>query len=178
MFALDYAGWAVAPGFFLAPWLLLKHQTTSGGVLEALLSPPLWNDQTVQHRLVENVQLWFLSYTFAWVLFHAATSNSATKGFKFNPKSPPPLFVLSEMARSFCGVVVLTVFQIYVCAPFLPTVRATELPPLSEIGAWVLIVGLWADLHFYLGHRFLHEAPYMYTYVHKVHHRSHNVDPW
>lgn len=40
----------------------------------------------------------------------------------------------------------------------------------------VLIGLLWGDLHFYVVHRLLHEVPFLYKHVHKIHHESRNPD--
>jgi hypothetical protein len=145
-FAIDYAAWAVAPGVFLAPWLLLKQQTSPDGVVGALLNPPLWSSAPTRNnfasRMRDNSELWILSYSFAWILFHAASCISTTHKFKFNPKAPPAMFVVSEIARSFGGILVLTIFQIFICAPFLPA-QPAELPSMSEMGLWIAMVGLW-----------------------------------
>lgn len=41
--------------------------------------------------------------------------------------------------------------------------------------AWVLLVPIWRDLHFYFAHRFLHVRN-MYRYCHSLHHRLTNPE--
>jgi len=36
----------------------------------------------------------------------------------------------------------------------------------------------WGDTHFYVVHRSLHESPFLYRHVHKIHHESYNPDCW
>ena len=43
--------------------------------------------------------------------------------------------------------------------------------------AWVLLIPVWRDLHFYIAHRFLHIRA-VYTYVHKLHHRNADPEPF
>ena len=79
------------------------------------------------------------------------------------------------MTRSFGGIAILTGRQVWL-VPLNPS------GPLATSAAgkvgWLVFVMLWADLHFYASHRLLHAYKSLYRYVHKVHHRSHNTDPW
>eukprot|EP00040_Diaphanoeca_grandis_P025498 m.141293 g.141293 ORF g.141293 m.141293 type:complete len:487 (-) comp30177_c0_seq1:252-1712(-) len=43
--------------------------------------------------------------------------------------------------------------------------------------AWIIIVPVWRDAHFYIAHRFLHIRS-VYTYVHKLHHRNADPEPF
>ncbi len=42
---------------------------------------------------------------------------------------------------------------------------------------WIFLVPIWRDLHFYMAHRFLH-IRCMYKYVHSLHHRNHDPEPF
>jgi len=179
-FVADYVAWMVAPWIFLLPWLAIAQlfDGESGGALGFLLNPPLWTGQSFWRRLGENLLLWFVSYAFAWLCYHFGMQQPWTLRFKFNPSAPPTAFVLSEIGRSSGGILVLTLFQVFLCAPALPAEQSQELPSLRSVACWLVAIGVWADFHFYATHRFMHEAPGMYALVHKVHHRARNVDPW
>jgi len=41
-----------------------------------------------------------------------------------------------------------------------------------HLAMWSLLVPLVRDAHFYFAHRFLHAVPFVYKYVHAVHHRN------
>lgn len=43
--------------------------------------------------------------------------------------------------------------------------------------AWLLLIPLWRELHFYFAHRFLH-IRCIYKYVHSLHHRDSNPEPF
>jgi sterol desaturase/sphingolipid hydroxylase (fatty acid hydroxylase superfamily) len=42
---------------------------------------------------------------------------------------------------------------------------------------WVLAIPLWRDVHFYLGHRFLHFR-FLYRQIHSLHHRNTDPEPF
>lgn len=42
---------------------------------------------------------------------------------------------------------------------------------------WVLAIPLWRDIHFYLGHRFLHFR-FLYRQIHSLHHRNTDPEPF
>jgi sterol desaturase/sphingolipid hydroxylase (fatty acid hydroxylase superfamily) len=177
-FAEEYLTWIVAPMPFLLPWVAVESAGVSslGGALDAVLfSPRIWVSDTFFERLRANVILWLLSYGTAWIVFQLARLSPSTARFKFNPKAPPRSMVLSEMTRSFGGIAILTAYQVWL-VPLDPS------GPLATSAAgkvgWLVFVMLWADLHFYASHRLLHAYKPLYRYVHKVHHRSHNTDPW
>lgn len=48
---------------------------------------------------------------------------------------------------------------------------------LAQNIAWLLIIPVWRDMHFYIAHRFLHIRS-VYTYVHKLHHRNADPEPF
>lgn len=49
--------------------------------------------------------------------------------------------------------------------------------PTRSIGL-VVLVPYWVEFHFYWIHRFLHEAPGFYRYVHYLHHRARSPGPF
>tara|TARA_B110000208_G_scaffold190247_1_gene253703 strand:- start:1192 stop:2742 length:1551 start_codon:yes stop_codon:yes gene_type:complete len=42
---------------------------------------------------------------------------------------------------------------------------------------WIIFIPVWRDAHFYIAHRFLHIRS-IYTYVHKLHHRNADPEPF
>eukprot|EP00036_Acanthoecidae_sp_10tr_P022175 CAMPEP_0206325144 /NCGR_PEP_ID=MMETSP0106_2-20121207/20907_1 /ASSEMBLY_ACC=CAM_ASM_000206 /TAXON_ID=81532 /ORGANISM="Acanthoeca-like sp., Strain 10tr" /LENGTH=330 /DNA_ID=CAMNT_0053757573 /DNA_START=43 /DNA_END=1035 /DNA_ORIENTATION=- len=48
--------------------------------------------------------------------------------------------------------------------------------PLYSIG-WLLLIPIWREFHFYVGHRALHWKP-IYPYIHALHHKNDNPGPW
>jgi len=43
--------------------------------------------------------------------------------------------------------------------------------------AWILIIPLWREFHFYWIHRLIHWKP-LYRYIHYLHHKNYNPNPW
>merc|ERR1712137_403521 len=85
------------------------------------------------------------------------------------------------MARCFCGILILTVYQMALVAPRLPTEPSAPLQisrDLPYVSFWLSFVALWSDFHFYMVHRLIHVVPVLYSHVHKVHHYARNPDPW
>ena len=47
----------------------------------------------------------------------------------------------------------------------------------AHFAAWSVIVPIFRELHFYFAHRLIHLRA-LYTYVHSVHHRNTDVEPF
>lgn len=58
---------------------------------------------------------------------------------------------------------------------YAPTLTFAEAPVWFFVS--LLLLPIWASMHFYWVHRFLHWPP-MYKRVHSLHHRNVNVGPW
>mmetsp|Transcript_94937 Transcript_94937/g.307004 ORF Transcript_94937/g.307004 Transcript_94937/m.307004 type:complete len:417 (-) Transcript_94937:181-1431(-) len=59
--------------------------------------------------------------------------------------------------------------------PYIPDRELLSSPlQLALLAAWILLVPVWRDMHFYFTHRFSHIRS-LYKYVHALHHR--NTDP-
>ena len=172
-FLAEYALWTVAPLPFLLPWLALE--LCRGNLMEALF-PASWSPAFTE-RLIANTTLWLASYSTAFALYHGAR-RTRWSVLKYDAAIPDAAFIAGEVARSFGGVLILTGFQIF-CIGSARTGAgvAAVLPPLAHLGAGVLSIAVWADLHFYLQHRLLH-VPGLYKAVHRTHHTSTNVDPF
>ena len=183
-FASEYATWLIAPYPFLIPWMVLQYASTpikAATFLDPLHIPPDWSSCTFLQRLAANIYLWLVTYTTAWIVFHLAHNTSAAN-WKYNPKAPPLSLVCNEIVRSLGGVAILTGFQVFILsrAHSSPDDTPLDIERPSEVDQlkWSVLVALWADLHFYVVHRVLHQIPRLYKMVHKVHHRSINTDPW
>jgi len=119
--------------------------------------------------------------------------------WKLNPRTPPPALVAKEVRRSLTSVIVCVALDLvlghwldvwYVTASSGNTesrLGIWELPWRQPLVVWALyknhwktfvFVIFWADFHFYWIHRLLHESKWLYHNVHKVHHESHNPNPW
>eukprot|EP00746_Dinoflagellata_sp_MGD_P112708 gnl/MRDRNA2_/MRDRNA2_49850_c0_seq1.p1 gnl/MRDRNA2_/MRDRNA2_49850_c0~~gnl/MRDRNA2_/MRDRNA2_49850_c0_seq1.p1 ORF type:complete len:304 (-),score=36.20 gnl/MRDRNA2_/MRDRNA2_49850_c0_seq1:13-924(-) len=171
--AQEYLGWLVAPIAFQLPWLfVITLIQKKYGVGQFLKNPRKSGVPPFLVRLLENCGLWSSSYGLAWVLFQWIKRNRMH--LKYVEKAPPSRFVMSEICRSFGGIVVLTIYQGCYRARSLASYRVTGLKRILTAVALVL----WADFHFYAVHRLLHAVPFLYHRVHKVHHLSNNVDPW
>ena len=181
----EYGMWTVAPFPFLLPYLVLKSYMHGDSPVSfhsftaPLFAPGDWCDDSFTERLLENLILWSTSYLTAWVVFHLARYTRAA-GWKFNAKVPPASMVLTEMLRSIGGIVVLTLLQTQVLAPRYTAHRAADSrpTPVRDQLTGLVVLALWADLHFYVTHRMMHEIKPLYKWVHKVHHKSINTDPW
>eukprot|EP00656_Telonema_subtile_P018787 TRINITY_DN20199_c0_g2_i1.p1 TRINITY_DN20199_c0_g2~~TRINITY_DN20199_c0_g2_i1.p1 ORF type:complete len:270 (+),score=43.11 TRINITY_DN20199_c0_g2_i1:56-865(+) len=101
--------------------------------------------------------------------------------FKFNSKYPPLTLVRTEIWRCVCSLCIVSTLDTIIYASAhtggLPLLSWNQPAGLSD---WLPAVSvlLWADFHFYFMHRTLHEVPWLYRNVHKVHHESYNPNPF
>lgn len=109
--------------------------------------------------------------------------------FKYNPKFPaeqrsPAFFFgrqnVDSIIRAFVsGVPVWTAFEVLILHLFatgaVPWVSVTN-DPWYLFGLF-LVLPLIHDAHFYAIHRLIH-TPFLYKWVHSVHHNSVNPSPW
>jgi len=169
-FAKEYAGWTLAPIPFAIPWAIIAAMLSKR--IAGLNFKDAWSKRFMP-RLLENVGVWLSSYLTAWALFRWVRTNRTD--LKYIAHSPKPDFILTEVARSFGGIVVLTLYQGLCRAR---NARAFTNFSAGAKFAMLLGVSFWADFHFYAVHRLMHVIPALYRRVHKVHHRSNNVTPW
>lgn len=77
------------------------------------------------------------------------------------------------------GVAQLTAFQVLImwmmANGYVPTVSIIENPIWFVVG--LIFLPIWSAFHFYWVHRLLH-VPFLYKYVHSLHHRNINIGPW
>ena len=124
--------------------------------------------------LQENTTVWLSSLGTAYLLWIYIAK--ARIDLKFNQELPSAAFMFEEFLRSFCAIIILSVFERALCFTdcLQPT---TEIPSVTIALLWSLWGALWADFHFYMQHRLLHSVPFLYRHVHSVHHRSYNIEP-
>eukprot|EP00928_Gymnodinium_smaydae_P067648 TRINITY_DN50642_c0_g1_i1.p1 TRINITY_DN50642_c0_g1~~TRINITY_DN50642_c0_g1_i1.p1 ORF type:complete len:294 (+),score=14.41 TRINITY_DN50642_c0_g1_i1:53-883(+) len=155
----------------------------------------MFDVHVIFQSLWRNGLVWFLSYAAAYltwyVLFHRPLS-----AFKFNPQYPPRRLVTTEFRRCIASVIIACIYDVVVSACYKngytlgsegstqqlwDRMRDQPLETVTEVASgWrtIAVVLLWSDFHFYWVHRLLHESKWLYRHVHKVHHESHNPDPW
>lgn len=77
------------------------------------------------------------------------------------------------------GVAQLTFFQVItmwlMANGYAPTIIPTENPIWFVLA--LILLPIWSAFHFYWVHRLLH-VPFLYKYVHSLHHRNINIGPW
>ncbi|MDH4277583.1 MAG: sterol desaturase family protein [Acidimicrobiia bacterium] len=76
----------------------------------------------------------------------------------------------------------VTIWSLYECATWWimannPRLVRSWTDDWLYLGALVVAMVFWSQLHFYLNHRLLHVEP-LYRLAHKVHHRNPNTGPW
>jgi len=178
-FLSEYAMWLFAPYPFLLPWLLIRYFSLPAIPVDDALFRMLhhdWSGDSFAHMLLANTLVWVSSYSLAFAVFHLARYTRAAN-FKFNPGVPPLRMIVSEVFRSFGGVVVLTAYQaVFLTQHYRGLVISPPVP--TELVVWSAVIALYSDLHFYAIHRAMHAVPVLYRWVHKVHHKSINTDPW
>ena len=123
-----------------------------------------------------------LVYGGSYALLYGQNARAALSQHKFNPQYPSDALVSLEIRRTLISVLVCCLYEVGItsfCLP--PPPHANTVTTAAAAAAAVCTaVGLllWSDAHFYFVHRLLHEVPALYRHVHKVHHESHNPDPW
>jgi Delta7-sterol 5-desaturase len=139
--------------------------------------------------LLENYLLWLSLYLLAYFVFYIQPQRNLFKPFKLNPNYPPLRLVGIEFLRSFRGIFICSLEEIFInhlvshgyYQWHLPGIFDTSLP-LEHLSPLILLLAglllfLWGDFHFYWTHRLLH-LPSLYQSVHKYHHESYNPDPF
>lgn len=105
--------------------------------------------------------------------------------YKFQEQYPPASFVWVELKRCYssllCGWAVDNLVHSAQSARLLPPFQQGPLLEWAPPSTWALsalALLFWGDTHFYFTHRLLHDVPWLYAKVHKVHHESRNPDPF
>jgi len=138
---------------------------------------------TVQSIFVLQYALFALVYGVASAVLYGPARTAFTR-YKYNPKYPPSNLICKEMQRSVIGVLICCGYSSLIAhsnpPPPLPYQKEGLADPPGVLQALFLGVALfmWSDTHFYFVHRALHEVPWLYRNVHKIHHESYNPDPW
>ena len=146
--------------------------------------------QSAPALLMENLILWAVMYGSAHALLYTEPGRSIVKPIKFNQAYPARALVMREAARCIRGVLIATLYEavfnrahatgaLPLVTPGVLRVQPSHEPDgLLAIAAGVALVMAVADAHFYWTHRALHALPWLYRNVHKLHHESHNPDPF
>lgn len=141
-------------------------------------------DGWVLRRLALNFTVGLMYYGFFYVALYVAKAAER----KYRPNSVP---TAGNMAHNLwywtLGIVQWTWWEAVVVRLWASGAVsfASDADMLSDGGwralglnvAWVLLVPIWRDMHFYVAHRFLHIRA-VYTYVHKLHHRNADPEPF
>jgi sterol desaturase/sphingolipid hydroxylase (fatty acid hydroxylase superfamily) len=120
---------------------------------------------------------------------HLYMRRAQASRFKYNPRFPAEhkseaFFFQSQnidnMLRGFgTGVPIWTALQVFVLHLFatgaVPWVTFADNP--WYLFAVFLLVPIFHEVHFFLIHRLIH-TPFLYKWVHSVHHNSVNPSPW
>lgn len=107
--------------------------------------------------------------------------------FRFNPQYPSQKLLLRESGRCLTSVLICCTYDAIVShlnsKHLLPyqqhqdAAGASTAPDTSQCVLYMLVIFAWSDTHFYWTHRMLHDVPWLYRHVHKLHHESYNPDP-
>ena len=137
----------------------------------------------IARRLALNFAVAFAYYGFFFVALYVAK----TAERKYRPNSTP---TAGNMAHNLwywtLGIVQWTFWEAVVvrlwatgAVPYATDadLLSGDYRALALNIAWVLLVPIWRDMHFYVAHRFLHIRS-VYTYVHKLHHRNADPEPF
>ena len=113
-------------------------------------------------------------------MFSLNTSHSLVAQLKSRKLSGVPIdfrFLLTEIRRCCNSLAFLALWDVFlvrsgaVCGD-----PGAVIDPRQSLLFTLPLTLLWADLHFYAVHRFLHSHPLLYKHVHKIHHESVNTN--
>lgn len=147
----------------------------------------------VSFRMIyeRNLAIWFLLYGTLFILYNGPkTLRQKYSQYKFNPSYPSNSAYLVEFCLSMCAVVIVTLQECIIISNFSSIDTENNFLNFNcySLNEWynkiireiisfrVLFLILWTDMHFYWYHRLFHKISFLWKYVHKVHHRSRNVD--
>lgn len=142
---------------------------------------------TILSSLQTNISLWFFTYA-SFHLFLTAFK-SQLKPYKLNPLDSDTKLMMKEIRRSFTSVLCCCIWDVFLRFMVIGTYdsNVANVVTIKMIGETLiskdfllkLIPSLiWADAHFYVVHRMLHQIKWLYINVHKVHHESINTNVW
>jgi len=140
-------------------------------------------------------------YSFIYFVYYVWKPSSVQTYKLTMNKYPQNKLVLKEIRRSLVSVLISVAmdFGVMYCldknlfglrgrltnsfTDLSPLSTNSYLPPVEELfgfdSLWITaVLVFWSDFHFYWMHRALHEVPYLYKHVHKVHHESYNPEPF
>lgn len=100
---------------------------------------------------------------------------------KIQQKFPKNADYLRELFYSVVTMLIFSLIIVILNSP--PIAEYTTRYQLIETYGWAYYFGVFPilfimhDLYFYIMHRIMHH-PYMFKYIHLVHHKSTNPSPW
>jgi sterol desaturase/sphingolipid hydroxylase (fatty acid hydroxylase superfamily) len=108
--------------------------------------------------------------------------------FRFSAKYPDKILVMKETRRCVSSVFICSVYDAIVShlnskhrLPYqqqqYSAYVSSAAPTIGQFAIVVAFILIWSDTHFYWTHRLLHDVPWLYRHIHKVHHESYNPDP-
>ena len=177
------------PGYFL-PWNLLFFAL--GAVMWFYLTPSYETLQTLDWRWI--AYIWIRNSILVFVLYGALElrlyiRRAQGTRFKFNAMfpadKPSAVFMfksqnIDNMIRCFgTGVPIWSAYEVFMLYAWAhgwgPWASFAEHPVILVVVA--LLVPLFHEFHFFCIHRLIH-TPFLYKWVHSVHHNSINPSPW
>ena len=168
-------------GIALALYALAPYDIAAAQEHGFDLSPGGW----IAHRLYLNAAVAFAYYGFFFAgLYLVPHLTGASR--KFRPGSYPTAGnMLHNLWYWALGIVQWTWWEALMVR--LWATGAVQYATFEQLAAqpslvlynvfWLLAIPVWRDLHFYVAHRFLHIRA-VYTYVHKLHHRNADPEPF
>lgn len=164
--------WA-ALSFGMALFGILLYQLVQGTLLGEFLLRPAPASLSV--NVFENIGIWFATYALLYCFFDVLGPHTqAIRKWKHEPTYTDRAMVVIEIQRSFVCVLICCAIEIGVefLNPWVDSVSLTDLTSL-QLGAIILGLIIWGDLHFWSQHRLMH-TDYLYRHIHKIHHQSRN----
>jgi sterol desaturase/sphingolipid hydroxylase (fatty acid hydroxylase superfamily) len=182
--------WLFGHDGYLFPWNTILFLIAAGlwfGLTPAMEMMAQLQPGWVLFILVRNMVLVSLLFGFFHLRLYVRRRQGGS--FKYNPNFPEPRgqkgFLFGSQTRENLfwtygfGIPIWSAYEV----GFLWLFASGRLPMLDFATspvwfiAFLLLIPLWRELHFYLIHRLIHWGPF-YRWIHKLHHNNVNPGPW
>jgi sterol desaturase/sphingolipid hydroxylase (fatty acid hydroxylase superfamily) len=184
---------------FLAHWFARNWLTLSERVMMAVLAVALYLfaypslEQAQSFAIGWIAQVWAVNLGLMiavagglhWYFYMAGAQGARLKFEKRPLAKSNRLWTFSDQVHDNMfwtlgsGVAQLTAFQVVIlwamANGYAPAITIADHPIWFFFA--LLLLPIWSAFHFYWVHRLLH-VPFLYRYVHSLHHRNVNVGPW